>query len=444
VQRTVKALERLGPYELLAPLGEGGMGEVWKARDTRLDRIVALKFSKARFEERFQHEAHAVAALNHPHIAALYDVGPDYLVMEFVEGSPLRGPLPIGKAVAYASQILDALEAAHRKGIVHRDLKPANILVTPQGIKLLDFGLAKRQPLGPVGDATLTKALTEEGQIVGTLQYMAPEQLQGRPADARSDIFSFGCVLYEMLTGRCAFDGPSKASVIAAILEREPAPLAVDPPLERVVRTCLAKDPEDRFHNAADLKRSLLWAAEAHPPVAAQPRRNPLLMSALAGACLMLALALAWTLFRPSQTNSPGAAKLSRVTQDGQSYSPALSPDGKLVAYASGRSGSANGEIYLQQLSGEGTVRLTDHPAMDVYPEFSADGSKSSARTDPRSTSFPRASPQGSTKFLHSGVTRGCWLQMQAPLSRRLMEDGSRTGLGTGFLSGPSPRAKVG
>src|SRR5438876_5338412 len=166
--------DKLGPYEIEAPIGAGGMGEVWKARDTRLDRIVALKVSKDQFSERFDREARAVAALNHPHICQLYDVGPNYLVMEFIEGAPLKGPLPIDKAVEYAGQILDALDAAHRKGITHRDLKPANILVTKQGIKLLDFGLAKQSaPLAQDG-ATLTEALTGKGQILGTLQYMSP------------------------------------------------------------------------------------------------------------------------------------------------------------------------------------------------------------------------------------------------------------------------------
>src|SRR5438105_6193269 len=188
---------QLGPYELLDPIGAGGMGEVWKARDTRLDRIVALKVSNQQFSERFDREARAVAALNHPHICQLYDVGPNYLVMEFIEGAPLKGPLPIEKAVEYAGQILDALDAAHHKGITHRDLKPANVLVTKQGIKLLDFGLAKQSaPLAQDG-ATLTQALTSQGQILGTLQYMAPEQLQGKETDARSDLFAFGCVLYE-------------------------------------------------------------------------------------------------------------------------------------------------------------------------------------------------------------------------------------------------------
>src|SRR6202047_3632552 len=210
---------RLGPYEILSPLGAGGMGEVWLARDTRLNRTVALKVSKVQFSERFEREARAVAALNHPHICQLYDVGPNYLVMEFIDGAPLAGPLPPAQAVQYAGQILDALDAAHRKGITHRDLKPANILVTKQGIKLLDFGLAKQATgLGP-DDRTVTTGLTMKGQILGTLLYMSPEQLQGKEADSRSDIFSFGCVLLDMLTGKRAFDGSSAASVIAAILE---------------------------------------------------------------------------------------------------------------------------------------------------------------------------------------------------------------------------------
>src|SRR6202521_595508 len=239
--------DKLGPYEILAPIGAGGMGEVYRARDPRLNRDVAIKVSAAQFSERFEREAKAVATLNHPHICQLYDVGPNYLVMEFIEGAPLKGPLPIEKAVEYAGQILDALDAAHRKGITHRDLKPANILVTKQGIKLLDFGLAKQA--GPLQqtDATLTEALTSKGQIVGTLQYMAPEQLQGKETDARSDLFAFVCVLYEMLTGKRAFEGESAASVIAAILERQPAPLTVAPPLERIVRGALAKDPDQRF-----------------------------------------------------------------------------------------------------------------------------------------------------------------------------------------------------
>src|SRR5271169_1411438 len=237
--------ERLGPYEVLALIGAGGMGEVYKARDTRLDRIVAIKVSQERFSDRFEREARAVAALNHPHICTLYDVGPDYLVMEYVEGAPLKGPLPLEKAVECAVQILDALDAAHQKGIIHRDLKPSNMLVTKQGIKLLDFGLAKQAT--PLKEMDATRALTDQGQIVGTLRYMSPEQLQGKEADARSDLFAFGCVLYEMLSGKRAFDGSSSASVIAAILEREPAPLTSNPndavrPLDRVLKRSMAKD----------------------------------------------------------------------------------------------------------------------------------------------------------------------------------------------------------
>src|SRR6266542_2035652 len=260
--------DRLGPYEILAPIGAGGMGEVYQARDTRLERIVAIKGSREQISERFEREARAVAALNHPHICQLYDVGPNYLVMEFVDGTPLAGPLPLEKAVEYAGQILDALDAAHRKGITHRDLKPANILVTKQGIKLLDFGLAKQSAPLREADATLTEALTSKGQIVGTLQYMSPEQLHGQEADPRSDLFAFGCVLYEMLTGKRAFEGESAASVIAAILELEPAPLNLTPPLERVIRTCLAKNPDQRFQNALDLKLNLTWALEQ--PIAAK------------------------------------------------------------------------------------------------------------------------------------------------------------------------------
>src|SRR6058998_134356 len=262
---------RLGPYEILGQAGAGGMGEVYRARDTRLDRTVAIKVSHEQFSERFEREARAVAALNHPHICQLYDVGPNYLVMEFVEGAPLKGPLPLENAVEYAGQILEALDAAHRKAITHRDLKPANILVTKQGIKLLDFGLAKHSAPLTEADATLTAALTSKGQILGTLQYMSPEQLHGQEADSRSDLFAFGCVLYEMLTGKRAFEGQSAASVIAAILEREPAPLDVAPPLERVVKKCLAKDPDQRFQTARDLRTALTWAMEPSASTVAQP-----------------------------------------------------------------------------------------------------------------------------------------------------------------------------
>jgi eukaryotic-like serine/threonine-protein kinase len=208
----LSAGDRLGPYEIITPVAAGGMGEVYKARDTRLDRMVAIKVSKTEFTERFEREARAVAALNHANICQLYDVGPNYLVMEYIEGTPLKGPLPVDQALKYAAQMCDALDAAHTKGITHRDLKPANILATKTGIKLLDFGLAKLASAGiveavkPTDDATLSMTLTGKNEIVGTLYYMSPEQLQaqsnGQEIDARSDIFSFGLVLYEMLTGK--------------------------------------------------------------------------------------------------------------------------------------------------------------------------------------------------------------------------------------------------
>src|ERR1700674_722541 len=213
----LSAGDKLGPYEILAPIGAGGMGEVHKAIDTRLGRTVAIKLLFSAHTDRFEGEARAIAALNHPHICTLYDVGPNYLVMEYIEGTPLKGPLPLDQALKYAAQICDALDAAHKKNITHRDLKPANILVTKAGVKLLDFGLAKMGPAIKADEATVTMALTGKGQILGTLLYMSPEQVNGQEADARSDVFSFGLVLYEMLTGRRAFDGSTSASVIAAV-----------------------------------------------------------------------------------------------------------------------------------------------------------------------------------------------------------------------------------
>src|SRR5271154_1108770 len=256
---------RLGPYEILAPIGAGGMGEVYKARDTRLDRVVAVKVSKTEFSERFEREARAIATLNHPHICQLYDVGPNYLVMEYVEGAPLKGPLSLDQALKYAAEICDALDAAHKKNITHRDLKPANILVTKSGVKLLDFGLAKVGTPIQATEGTMTMALTGKGEILGTFQYMSPEQINGQEAGPQSDIFSFGLVLYEMLTGKRAFDGSTPASVIAAILER-PAPSVADvapPALDRVLKRCLEKDPENRWQSARDLKVELEWIGSA-------------------------------------------------------------------------------------------------------------------------------------------------------------------------------------
>jgi Tol biopolymer transport system component/tRNA A-37 threonylcarbamoyl transferase component Bud32 len=357
------------------------MGEVWKARDTRLDRTVALKVSKAHFSERFEREARAVAAFNHPNICTLHDVGPNYLVMEYIEGDPLKGPLPVEKAVEYAGQILDALDAAHRKGITHRDLKPANILVTKQGIKLLDFGLAKHQaaPLAE-GGATLEQALTSEGEIVGTLQYMSPEQLQAKSVDARSDLFSFGCVLYEMLTGKRAFEGENAASVIAAILEREPAPLTVAPPLERIVKRSLAKDPDQRFQTARDLKAALAWALE-HPPsaAAAKPGRRWWVAAAILVIGVLLAAAFAALYLRSARQRDADASRVMRfqvVPRGGERLNFllrafAISPDGTRLAYVVSK--GATTELRVRSLeSGESAAMPGTEGAQ--HPFFSPDG----------------------------------------------------------------------
>lgn len=341
--------DKLGPYEILAPIGAGGMGEVWKARDTRLDRIVAIKTSSKEFSERFEREARAIAALNHPNICQIYDVGPDYLVMEYVEGSAIRGPLPLDLALRAAIQLAAALEAAHRKSITHRDLKPANILTTKSGIKVLDFGLAKFEQLkGAPSDETQAQPLTGEGTIVGTLQYMAPEQLQGKPTDARSDIFSFGGVLYEILTGKRAFPGENQATLIAAIMDREPEPMVVHermipPMLERVVRKCLAKDPDDRWQTASDLKSELQWVLEsgsqaAMPaPVVEHRRRNARLGWILAAA-FATALA-AFAVFHYRTAPAPAVAIRFEIpppegTFWGPFDLPVLSPDGSRVMFA--------------------------------------------------------------------------------------------------------------
>jgi Tol biopolymer transport system component/predicted Ser/Thr protein kinase len=316
--------ETFGPYEIIAPIGRGGMGEVWKARDTRLDRIVAIKTSKAEFSDRFTREARAVAALNHPHICQLYDVGPDYLVMEYVEGSPLKMPLRTEKAVEYADQILSALDASHRKGIIHRDLKPANILVTKHGIKLLDFGLAR------IASLSADSTLTQTGEQMGTPAYMAPEQWEGKSGDARTDIYCFGCVLYEILTGKRAVQGERVAV---------PSPL-----LDSIIRTCLEQAPEDRWQTASDLRRAM------NLPEAPAPKRSstwkPMTVVALvtlaAGWFLSLRLGrapaasevISFAVYPPEKTAffAPNGITLN-VPQF------ALAPDGRTLVFTAGAAG---------------------------------------------------------------------------------------------------------
>src|SRR5678815_809989 len=263
--------DKLGPYEVFSRIGAGGMGEVYKARDTRLNRTVAIKVlpehiaQRADLRARFEREARAVASLNHPHICVLHDIGSQdgagYMVMEYMEGETLaariaKGALPLDQALALATQIADALDRAHRAGVTHRDVKPANIMLTRDGVKVLDFGLAKSAPKPGPTEATLTRMLTTEGTVMGTPQYMAPEQFEGKEADARSDIWAFGAVLYEMVTGRKAFQGTSYSSLVGAILSTQPPPMSVKPftpPwLERLVQRCLNKDPDDRYQSMRD------------------------------------------------------------------------------------------------------------------------------------------------------------------------------------------------
>ena len=401
---------RLGPYEIVAPLGAGGMGEVYLGRDTRLDRTVAVKVlpphlaATPEVRARFEREARAVSALNHPHICALYDVGRapgeagsddvHYLVMEHLEGETLahrleKGPLPTPELLRRGTEIADALDRAHRAGIVHRDLKPGNIMLTKAGAKLMDFGLA-RAPLpaaaagGTTESPTLSRPLTAEGTIVGTFQYMAPEVLEGREADARSDIWALGCVLYEMATGKKAFEGRSQASLISAIMSGEPptpatlAPLT-PPALDRLILACLAKDPEDRVQTAHDVKLELGWIAEggsrAGVPaaVAARRRGRERLAWALAAASVVVAaVALGALALRLSER--PHVLRFEVLPPRGtvDVRWPRMSPDGRTLAFLALDSAGTQ-RVWLRPLDA-----LEAHPLEgvvgDARPFWSPDG----------------------------------------------------------------------
>jgi len=352
----------LGPYEILDAIGAGGMGEVYRARDTRLERSVAIKILPAHLscdpirKQRFEREARTISSLNHPHICVLYDVGQqdgmDYLVMECVEGETLakrleKGLLPLDHVLRYGTQIADALDKAHRSGIIHRDLKPGNIMLTPTGAKLLDFGLAK-SAASVVSEATLSAAatqttpVTEQGSIVGTFQYMSPEQVEGTEVDARSDIFSFGAVLYEMLSGQRAFPGKSQLSVASAILEKEPVAISMikpmtPPALDHAIRRCLAKDREERWQTARDLCRELKWVsagdsqAGATDHLSTRRKLSQVISWGLAAICLLCAIGLfAVLVFRTAPMVHPIRASL--LPPQNSSFLPnnfAVWPDGR-------------------------------------------------------------------------------------------------------------------
>ncbi len=411
--------EKLGPYEILSPLGTGGMGEVYRARDTRLERTVALKVLPAELsadverKARFQREAKAISALQHPHICVLHDVGTqdgvDYLVMEYLEGETLaarlaKGPLPLDQLVKIGAEVADALDKAHRQGLVHRDLKPGNIMLTRQGAKLLDFGLAKPAVAGitaasasssaPLLSAAVTVSspspqnspLTLAGAIVGTMQYMSPEQLQGKEADARSDIFAFGAVLYEMATGKRPFSGKSQLSLATAILESDPAPVSSVQPglpaaLDSLIATCLSKDPEERFASVHDVGMALKWVyavAPAHPTaLPASPVGTPVLLKvawALAAAGILAAIIFGGLWLR--SFSAPPTSVHSSIVLPERANLPSLggmvvSPDGRRLAYVAA-SGGGRPMIWVQPLDSSAAQPLagTDGAA---FPFWSAD-----------------------------------------------------------------------
>ncbi len=404
---------RLGPHEILSAIGAGGMGEVYRARDTRLNRIVAIKVlpthlaDRSELRERFEREARTIASLNHPHICTLFDIGQqdgvDYLVMEYLEGETLaqrlaKASLPLEQVLQFAIEVADALDKAHRKGVTHRDLKPGNIMLTKTGTKLLDFGLAKlKQEVAPANVQlselpTADDPLTAKGTIVGTLQYMAPEQLEGKEVDARTDIFAFGTVVYEMATRKRAFDGKTQASVIGAILKDDPPPISslqpmTPPALDRIVKRCLAKEPDERWQSANDLTNELKWIAEggsgvSMPTSAARGIREISRRGLLLGLGVLLLVAViasfaAWNLKpAPAPTPQPITRTVINLPPGqqlaGLENGPAvtLSPDGTHLAYVARQGGTQ--QLYLRAMD---SLEARPIPGTDgaAEPFFSPD-----------------------------------------------------------------------
>ena len=398
---TISSGTRLGPYEIVAPIGAGGMGEVYRARDTRLDRSVAVKILPEEFAQnaqlhvRFEREARIISSLSHPNICTLYDVGENYLVMELLEGETVaervaKGALPVDQVLRIGTEVANALDRAHRQGIVHRDLKPANVMLTKSGAKVLDFGLAKpaAQAVGiDVSGATQQKALTAEGTIVGTFQYMAPEQLEGQDADARTDIFALGCLLYEMATGKRAFDGKTRTSLIAAIVSGEPKKLIELQPLapaafEHVIAKCLAKDPEERWQSAADIAAELKWIREAGsqagvPAIAAHARRlqkRTITAVAIAGWALAVTAAAFAVVYaqRLMARSHVVRTEISASEDFGTAYlgSAMLSPDAHRVVVVLGREGAS--ALWVRDLS-SGVSKTLAGTEGAMFPFWSPD-----------------------------------------------------------------------
>ena len=412
---------RLGPYEIQSPLGAGGMGEVYRARDTRLDRTVAIKVlashlsSSPELKQRLEREARAISSLNHPHICHLYDIGSqegtDYLVMEFVQGETLaerlrKTAMPLAETLKIGIAIAEALAVAHRQGIVHRDLKPGNIMLTAQGAKLMDFGLAKSAAGGfdPASNAPLLSAaatmsgaspmspLTTAGAIVGTIQYMSPEQVEGKEIDGRSDIFSLGAVLYEMASGKRAFEGKSQLSVASAILEKEPDPVSALRPmtpaaLDRTIRKCLAKKPDERWQSASDLATQLSWMTDASGSAtsvvvrgAEHQSNSRRLVWLVSGLMALLIIGAGWAWMSWHGTAAPKRVmRFSIGLPEGDSLggtwywnpSLAISDDGSQIAYVAHRAGESR--IYVRAI-GESTAREVPGTERADMPFFSPDG----------------------------------------------------------------------
>ena len=417
---------RLGPYEILAPIGAGGMGEVFRARDTRLDRTVAIKVlaqdrsENSDLRKRFEQEARAIAALSHPHICHLNDIGRqdevDFLVMEHLEGETLASrlasegrsrdfPLPVDEVIRYATEIAEALSEAHRHGIVHRDLKPGNVFLARTGgpsslssVKLLDFGLAKLHATpgaiskGASTIATQGHPLTEEGTILGTWRYMAPEQLEGKEADARTDIFAFGVVVYEMVTGRKPFDGDSHASLIAAILDKEPPPISAlqplaPPALTRIVAKCLMKNPEARWQSARDLADALKWIGDDDParvstPASTRPSTSTIWRWATPIAAAAAAIGVTLLLLPSREVAVQPVRRFSIVPPAELGFTEsriAFSPDGHYLAYRG--QGAQGSQIYLHALD-ELEPRALAGTIGGFSPVFSPDGQWVAFRTN--------------------------------------------------------------
>jgi len=403
----------LGPYEMVAHIGAGGMGEVWRARDKRIGRDVAIKvlpeFSAGDERvRRFEQEARAAGALNHPGLVTIFDVGKldsaPYIVMELLEGKTLRDTLgdvmpvalPLKKAIDYAIQTASALAVAHEKGIIHRDLKPENIFITTDGrVKILDFGLAKLAPEATAERDQTISRLTSAGMVVGTPGYMSPEQVRAKPLDHRTDIFALGSVIYEMLSGRRAFDRDSAVETMTAILNDEPEPLAalsakVTPALDAIVRHCMEKNPRERFQSARDLAFQLRLLPDFQNsvtdnfrmPPAQEPRRRTPYRAGLVALSLLALAGGGFAIYRSRGEVRPLPITFQQLTfGDGWTTYPALSPDGKTIAYVSSQSG--NRDIYVQRVDGRVATNITaDSPADDTEPAFSPDGSQIAFRSE--------------------------------------------------------------